>query len=996
MPEQLTPRSKIRRMLNAFDDEDSDKENAARPASDAAKQAYGLERLEQPFKSRKVANLRPFDDSESDEVHDAETTAFKPSKAAAKGQNNMTASHYPADGSSDSDTADETGATAYARIKQQLKGTQHDTRTREHKRASVTSIGSNVPRSLSQSPIRQTQRSQASSTSPSQTRQSSPGLFVSPSRTQGGADSDSDVRVDEPSETRSRLQELIARKRHERDEKEKAAKRCGINESDVDEASAERPEFPKKKLSDHRVSVDEGSMSLEKASKARPTRNASKKATEEMSRETQRISRNMQLAHQAKTRTKFTTTDLFKKFNFRQPKSAQPPSPTIQTQRGSSSPTRANSDDDTMRPTDTPPSSPPSLGGSEKVAGHQQADNHLLSKAVPNNHLRSLDPLIRQSSQHKYKNLKSHGNGSHSLATAHAVQKPSLKSFMKSAKRKPMPVIDSDDLEIVDQSKPSRIAILDNLPSKTGTERQSMHILRALAHLNDKNHERILKGSMTPHELKAALTRRAREQAKMAELEKIQEAKDKGKYVESAEERERNLMQIESMIEKAQRENAELAKREKEAAKREGKDTLEHLPDSDDDEEFEPSDDEDIQFSGSDNEEGAEDVDGSEEDEEDLEAEADDEGEDEEASDVNEAEDRRHSNPFIEGNADEDNEGAESTGSLINEDEDEDMRASSLQTPKPKSSRKKRIVIEDDSDDEQPPPVTPAAVVAKTPGSKASIAQAFGFAHDRSPAVGLSQLWGGTMAETQTQEEYGVDASDSQQDSLAFLRGLPQVEPFPSRDGFQDPTQEECIQDSQSAPPFQTPARDTQAIRLSSDGRSPRTQSQASPLFNATQDVGFDKTLSPALAIDRRGADGEHSTIDTVMLPSEESPVARRKNRSHPDCVSSDVQIQSSDQENGGEVSDRDAASIVNTSNAFTALKKGARRADKQAAFDKRKSEARELFEEQAEESEDEYAGLGGVSDDESGSEIDEEMQKLIDDDNSLKLNRRKAAEFHA
>ncbi|KAI9881812.1 MAG: hypothetical protein M1823_006476, partial [Watsoniomyces obsoletus] len=52
---------------------------------------------------------------------------------------------------------------------------------------------------------------------------------------------------------------------------------------------------------------------------AKPTRKASKKAMEEMKRETQRMSRNMQLAHQAQTKKKITKDSLLARFNFSVP-----------------------------------------------------------------------------------------------------------------------------------------------------------------------------------------------------------------------------------------------------------------------------------------------------------------------------------------------------------------------------------------------------------------------------------------------------------------------------------------------------------------------------------------------------------------------------------------------------------------------------------------------------------------------------------------------------
>jgi mediator of replication checkpoint protein 1 len=64
--------------------------------------------------------------------------------------------------------------------------------------------------------------------------------------------------------------------------------------------------------------------------------------------------------------------------------------------------------------------------------------------------------------------------------------------------------------------------------------------------------------------------------------------------------------------------------------------------------------------------------------------------------------------------------------------------------------------------------------------------------------------------------------------------------------------------------------------------------------------------------------------------------------------------------------------------------------------FDKKKSKAKEMVNEQAEESEDEYAGLGGASDDESGGEPDEFVKEMIDDEGRKDVDESKLAAFFA
>ena len=75
-----------------------------------------------------------------------------------------------------------------------------------------------------------------------------------------------------------------------------------------------------------------------------------------------------------------------------------------------------------------------------------------------------------------------------------------------------------------------------------------------------------------------------------------------------------------------------------------------------------------------------------------------------------------------------------------------------------------------------------------------------------------------------------------------------------------------------------------------------------------------------------------------------------------------------------------DVESFKLTTNAFESLFNGAKESAKPVeTYDKKTSRAKGMFAEQAEESEDEYAGLGGASDDESDHEFDEDLEDLID-----------------
>jgi mediator of replication checkpoint protein 1 len=136
-----------------------------------------------------------------------------------------------------------------------------------------------------------------------------------------------------------------------------------------------------------------------------------------------------------------------------------------------------------------------------------------------------------------------------------------------------------------------------------------------------------------------------------------------------------------------------------------------------------------------------------------------------------------------------------------------------------------------------------------------------------------------------------------------------------------------------------------------------------------TQDVGF--------AVPRAPIGRQHvlpSTSETVLLASAEKKGKLRR-RASLIAVLSDA--------------DDDAP------DAFDTLFKGAKRHAAAVEFDKKKSAARNLVEEQAEESEDEYKGIGGASDDESGNEYDEEVAKMIEDGH-VDVDEMEIAALHA
>jgi mediator of replication checkpoint protein 1 len=142
--------------------------------------------------------------------------------------------------------------------------------------------------------------------------------------------------------------------------------------------------------------------------------------------------------------------------------------------------------------------------------------------------------------------------------------------------------------------------------------------------------------------------------------------------------------------------------------------------------------------------------------------------------------------------------------------------------------------------------------------------------------------------------------------------------------------------------------------------------------FEPTQDVGF--VLSP-FTENRFDTplrnNAPHSTIETVILAqeNEQSPILQRKGRLRRGRAAT--------------MSDDDTGEVGKDISAFDVMRHAAARKEVAPVFDKTKSHAKDIIDEAAEESEDEYAGLGGASDDEVGEE-DEDDKKMIDHDEKV------------
>ena len=810
----------------------------------------------------------------------------------------------------------------------------------------------------------------------------------------GDGDSDPDLPL-QPMQN-ERFMALVARKREERKVREAAeeAKRA---------ERAKRYQSPMESDGIESSDEDEGNLKLTQAS--RPTRKASKKAMEDMARETQRLSRNMQLTHEAKTRKKITKESLLARF---QPKishamtQVQASSSTI----NSSSP---NSDAEATRDKNTPlttpekPQSPKTMKGPPTLV----PETSLINPAEEDGLLTVEEPRTRKIDKGKGKDPAYYSSEPLTVMAAEKTRGKGKTVFTQPPiKLRPpkYPVApegyraDSEsDFEVVPVgSAPDEAPTFDKLPVKTAKNEEPMVKPRALAQLSSpgKPKNRRSKPSITPSELGAALRRRARQQAARERAEKIEELRRKGVVIQTAEERQQDQLAVEDMIEKARLDAEQLAKKEKEEVKKERQEKGEEdVFDSSDDEDYKhndqggPEDGASVDLSGSDEEEN--------ESDDDEEPDGDDEEEEVEGTEDEVGETRAGAGGFVDDIASEDDEEEDEEDEIEDVDDQvpNETMATSTQSEDeanvPIVPRRRKATRVIDEDEDEPATPKPTAFLQ----SSSTVINPFGDAAGVATApMGLTQAFEATMADSQT-------AAQTEEDSLAAFGPLTAPE-------FPDLEMGSIVRDSIAR---DSPTKETQGPEI--DLHLTQTQiqpdsvpferallpTQLSQIPDPSQDEGFEKS-SP---ITSRFVAAPPSTIDTIIVPSKQvlaSPADRKRGRLRrrgPAVAAfsdqeSDEEVQSDTEEPEG-VSEPS----VLTADAFDILKKGSKKAKKrEELFSKQKSEAKEMVEEQAVESEDEYAGIGGASDDSEGEE-DEEMKKLVDESH-VDVDERKIAAYFA
>lgn len=987
---QLTPRSKVKALLAAIDDESSS-ERETSPGKWKRKEVHGSCEISNATHPSDLDNGKQGEEEDSDE-----------GPIISRGRL-ATRLYRPQERLSESHSSGEDNV--YERIKHQLlpkptNGQQTvlpDLRpTLHNKREKNGSVSHSSPRyhragsSIQSSPGSKKSAKQVPRTDSD---------VVSHVGTIDGSDSDLPA---EPQHD-DRLKSLVARKKSEAKarqmEKEQEAARRNERARDLSDISGDS--------ADDRL--DDGKLTQQ----ARPTRKASKKALEEMNRETQRMSRNMQLAHQAKTKKRITKESFFSRFNFQSHAPA-----ASNAGPGQSSSTVASSAPPSDKEADSTNESPPTSPLEADDTLHQLQVTNVV-QALPANkehmsiedveavlpgNLRLVDHISPNTPQ-RVENLKlSLSNEAHTQRSKFVSDKTAnVSPVTQKLDRSPVRELDSEsDLEILPRRNPKKsLKIFDRMPAKRIHEERSLQTLRALAHLNSPGKQpSSSKPAITMSEMQVSLQKKARKQAADERAAKIQDLKDRGIIVQTAEERERDQAAMEDLVEKARQEAVLIMQKEKDAARKEklaNGEAKSYDLSSDEDEEFEGDDEDesDVDLSGSGDDVGSRLNDG-----------VDLGGDDTQSSDEDDGEER--ANPL---NAEPDPNRVSSLQSIEDKqrpegcdysEQDEREQHESEQRIDPDTAfeterRRRRItrVIEDDEEDDS------MGEAGEPPACFDSIVQkAFipGLAFSTGQAMGMTQAFAATMADLPSQAE--VISTDPAQDSLDLLGPMPEpnfpVYPLEDSqtmvlDSQIDPEQlnDDSNEPKQSSVEITFDFSQSQIRSMAEDSQGLPMATQFSEIPDPTQDVGFEKS-SP---IRNRFISVPPSTVDTVILSGiRNPPVIKKKGRLRRRTSISTNNIHTDENVT---LPDTISGSTA-PANAFDLLKSGAARSLKSAdTFDKKTSNAKEMVEEQAQESEDEYAGLGGASDDESAGEEDEEVRKMIDEED-VDVDERELAAFYA
>ncbi|KAI2640130.1 hypothetical protein GGS21DRAFT_400320 [Xylaria nigripes] len=988
---QLTPRSKLKAMLAAVDDASSDDE--IRGPIDAKSLFAAIDK-----NKRKLDLPRISQTDSADENDDEDTEIIRPrGRLAARMHANFTESEDTSkshSGLSRRTPQDRTSPSSSERRNSPV-GSSHEGAEDEDDVVLPSRRRLTVP-----------DRESTPETVIPADRPESPSLFVSSPSPEieeinsnpASPNSDEDEMPVDLSKS-ARFKALVEKKRKERLEKEAEEERRRMERAQRMGEQIPTDSDADDDVSD--ISDDDGGRKLTQDI-SRPARKASRKALEEMNRETQRLSRSLQLTHEVKTKKKISKASLFQRFNFRAEGNL---AESENRQTGSSSPTTPGSVPQTDAEPETNGTPPSSLPTSPKVVVDQMSAS-ASSKNVTsvledkNQHLLKLKAPLIQSNGHDEPEIQGD-------AIALPKGKQLTTKTLPRRFRVKLPVatpetemVDFDEeLEIANPVKKNKLdSVLARIPEHKAHESAEMKILRNLAHLSSPPREQVrgrnVKSSMTLGELQLSLQQRAKAQAKHEREQHLESLRARGIVVQSTEERQREEEQIEDIVSRARQEVEEIMLREKEEAKQNRKNQSQEVDplawdDSDNDNSYNGNEEE-VEYSGS------------EDDEQEDNEEVTELGEEK----VGDEEDQTANESLFVNEAEEvqsEHGGTPNSESDFSDDDIEAMKRSTAR--RPRRSKKNPQVISDD-EDETGVDVTPRPkhILPKSPSALGSSSSKTPTSVLRSatktfipglpialaaPAgLGLTQIFAGTM-----------DDSEAGSPNGSPTEFMPSIGQFPDSQfsATADKSQhDDMASESQPAHSSDSQARESlsqsQGIQLhysqsqthGFDSLIHEDSTQMFGFLEPTQDAGF-QDFTP---LKQRFIDPPQSTTSTVLLAStqddviiQESPLARKRGKLFRRIDFSDT-ISATQPDQAASVIDTDELSENKTASTdvFRLMKKAAKREKRLKKLNRKKSKANEMIEVQAEESEDEYAGLGGA-DGEDSSEEDEELNKQMIDD---------------
>lgn len=802
----LTPRSKIKAMLAAFDDSDEE-EGGHSPR--ARTEAFGFKRrIERDEggdenmdedddiavvsrRPRGLAGKMEIDangGSDSDEDDKVVTAVIRKPRGIA---GRMEVDESKASGEQGSDEDDEPTPIKRNRIR---KATSPKPKTRRNpfsqKDSDDSDSGDDAPPSQSKSPT----------PAHADDEEHDPTLSAIPA---AGGDPDDEDELPDPAKllTNPRFAALVASKRKERKEKEAAEARVAAERraraAELDDGS------------DDGSDDSEGVRALE-ASQMQPRqrRAAGKKAMAEMARETQRMARGMQLAHEARTKKRIGKEELFAKFGFRQPKVAEKPATAPAKQEDKK---------------DLPKEEERENGSIEKSPEEIQKEKQV---STTDDILNAFGLAPTSANEDTETNSTPPPPTRLDKGKGRAIDPPTPKPIMKKEfKLPPVKVafskhpqnatitVDSDgdsDIEIIDPAKSTaqpkakeqqnpkyaalqarKLAILETQHQEKRSREMAkkeadIFELRKRAgntsNLLDKSPKPASKAKMNPKQLAATLLQQSRLQALRDREEKIAELRAKGVIIQTAEERLKDAVTVEEQIEKARLEAERIKKREKKERKLEAIRKGETVSDDDSDEDVyqegglrdSGDEEEDADWVQEEGQEGLYELSGEEagdgEEEEDVVGSGSEDGNEEgsgvedfsdeekqEDEDMDDADVQPRSS-FIEDEAGED------------EEEEEDKENRPVVARNQKSRRKSRIVDDDEDDDDDGGNQNGDSmdIDIPTPVKSRNPFAAFG-GWDTEAPMGLTQAFEGTMADFPMPSSAGIPKSKN---PFAAFRGV--------------------------------------------------------------------------------------------------------------------------------------------------------------------------------------------------------------------------------